>query len=665
MRRIHCHSFLALALAGTLLGLAAGAPASAATGRIEVSAAHASVGEGEPIELRLRVQGDGDGAPDLSVLEQDFQILGVSQMQSTTIVNGRVDQHRDWTVQLLPLHGGSQRIPPITLGGDPATASAPFEVAVRAASNPSDDSSSDAATPGGGRPDVIVETTVDDASPYVQGQVQLKVDLLSTEPILSGQLTDPQIEGASVERMGEDRSYTTTRNGREYSVIERSFVVFPQQSGKLEISPVAFEGQVRDEPRRPAQRRRGSFGRLPSPFGSSLFDEMQAMLQDDFFGPSAADTFFGRGGRTVRAVSEPLVVNVKPRPAQADARWWLPAEAVKLTEEWDSTPDTLQVGEQVTRSLIVQALGVSRDQIPEIDLPPVDGLKQYREPAVDQTVQTDDGLAALKVQKTVVIATRPGDYVLPQVELSWWDTASDRARTATLPERHIRVVPAAGEATPSLAQMPPPTLPDAGPNGGGPGAPDAGPNGGTPGAPDASGATTTGIERVLSDSRWELGAALLAAVGMATFAAWLMVRRARVGRDHGAAARGAGDERANAEGGRQALRGAEQRLRRACTNGDAGAALQALRDVAVASEPVTPQPGPGLAGLVDRLGDPALRAEVEALQRARFAARNDTPWDGAGLWDAYQRVRRTSSGRASRGESEAPRLPGLYPQQSA
>ena len=128
------------------------------------------------------------------------------------------------------------------LRGNPATASTALSVAVRPGARSPAALAVDDDRAGLTSPDTFVEASVDEAAPYVQGQVVLRVKIYSAEPILSGQLSEVQLESAAIERMGDDRSYETTRDGHDYHVIQRTFAIFPQQSGELRIPPVVFEG---------------------------------------------------------------------------------------------------------------------------------------------------------------------------------------------------------------------------------------------------------------------------------------------------------------------------------------------------------------------------------------------------------------------------------------
>jgi hypothetical protein len=283
---------------------------------------------------------------------------------------------------------------------------------------------------------------------------------------------------------------------------------------------------------------------------------------------------------------------------------------------------------------------VAPNQIPELALPEVAGLKQYREPAVDQEVATEAGLAAVKIQKTVVIPTEPGEYVLPELEFEWWDTSADRARSATLPERRFHVVVAPGAPTHTLAGLPQASAP----------------------TPPGDAAGSSGVESDGSESRASAGEGLVSLRSGALVASGILLASALgfalFRRRRSVAARAAVDEGAAALATTaNEPRTAERALKRACRDGDTSAALQALREIAAPLGSGEGSTGP--VSFPEHPQDSSLSTAVAELQRVRFARETADEWDGASLWQAYRRSR---SSQAKPEHGAAPSvLPSLYP----
>ena len=125
-------------------------------------------------------------------------------------------------------------------------------------------------------------------------------------------ITQLELDDAFVRPL-EQNSFQRTINGRPWLVHEIRYAIFPEHSGTLEIPSQRFSARE-STPRR------------------SLFD-------------------LGGGGRQVRRSTEPLTIEVLPRPDSFPGSEWLPAGELTLEESWSTPPEALKVGESATRFL--------------------------------------------------------------------------------------------------------------------------------------------------------------------------------------------------------------------------------------------------------------------------------------------------------------------------
>ncbi len=275
---------------------------------------------------------------------------------------------------------------------------------------------------------VEVELGIDGDHVMVQQQIPVVVRLYSGLLIRGGELSDPRADGAVLERLGNDRQYETTRNGREYQVIERRFSLSPERSGELRIAPVVFEGEVL------ANRggsTRGATGndRLDRLFANPM---VESMFRDSPF------TMFERG-EPVRAQAKAITLQVDPRPTGFGGAHWLPAEAVAIDDSWATEPPRLRAGEPVTRTLTITAKGLAGTQIPEIEIPVPAGLRAY--PEKTETESRTDGatLFGVSAQRVTLIPTAGGRLAMPEIRVTWWDTVAQTERVATVPAMTLDV----------------------------------------------------------------------------------------------------------------------------------------------------------------------------------------------------------------------------------
>jgi hypothetical protein len=264
---------------------------------------------------------------------------------------------------------------------------------------------------------LLLETDINPQKIVMQGQLLLKVRLLRRVDLLNGQLSEPVPSGveAQVKKLGDDRSYELRRNGLLYQVIERDYAIFPQESGQLRIPPLQFDGTIAS--------------------GNSRFDA------------------FTRQGQRVRRTSQPLRVEVTPLPEDLGRRPWLPATNVELQDDWQQQPPKLVVGEPATRTLRLIANGLPAVQLPELKPGVPAGFKSYPDQPSREDQVVSSGIKGTLVLKTALVPTRSGRFNLPAVDLDWWDVSTGTWSHAHLPAIDLDVAPAAGTSSPPPADL--------------------------------------------------------------------------------------------------------------------------------------------------------------------------------------------------------------------
>ncbi|MBF0137394.1 MAG: protein BatD [Magnetococcales bacterium] len=638
--------------------------------------------EGETLRLTLSIAGQQGRLPqpDLTPLEKDFQILGSSSESNVRIINGHVESMVGLTITLLPQRLGRLTIPALTVAG---MKTAPLAIEVVAAGSQArrgaggglgggggGRGAGGAGGAGGGAVDTgayFLEAEVDTKTPYVQGQVVLQVRFYRAVVFTEGEITEPVIEDAVVERLGEDRASTTEIKGRTYEVMERRYAVFPQKSGPLTLPGLVFQGQMRVA--RSAGRDPGGTG----PFANDPFFQ-------NFFG---RDPFAGllAATRPVKLRSEPIQLDVRPRPAEFVGPWWLPAAQITLSEEGLHDPVQIRVGDPLTRTVRLHAKGLAATQLPEIAKPRLDGVNIYPDQPVIQSQPKGKWILGEREEKWAMVATRPGTYTLPAIDIPWWDVTEERAKVAQLPSRTLTVLPAAGGTTASggaSAVDPPATsaasggspplvaapLPDVVPPGSGKGATGSdaasvgsGSSGAStiPGVAADPAATTIPGGQVGSAGNpaaggywpWVAGGLLLA--WLATLGLWWRLRQHTI--------------RSQTPGSNKVVSLSRipppdlAPVREACAIGDPRRIADALLYWASLTWPENPPRS--LGALRDRL-DPANSSVImDRLERGLYAP--ETPWDDVDLWSVLQPLLTVRNSRSSAVQPDEV-LPSLNPE---
>ncbi|HEU4670152.1 MAG TPA: BatD family protein [Dyella sp.] len=348
---------------------------------------------GETVTLNLHSDSAPIGAPDLSALGQDFQVLGQSSGTTSSFVNGQRTVDYSYGVALRPLHEGTLRIPALTVGNEQTQ---PLTLQVTAP-NPAD---ADVHGP------VFIEARFDPQHPYVGQQVALSVKLYYTSNLANASLSDPAIDGADVNRLGNDIDYQAQRNGRTYNVIERRYAVVPQKAGELDMAPIVFQGDLLD--------------------------------------PNDPDSFLGMGA-PVQTRSNPLTLEVQPVPAGWGQSAWLPAR--QLTLGLDGLPDAsapARVGQPFNLTLHIDATGLSFEALPTLTLPTLDGATAYPDKPVTGNRVDGGWITGHREHRFAIVPGRAGTLTLPAITVKWWNVLTRQAETATIPAHRIQVLPAIG-----------------------------------------------------------------------------------------------------------------------------------------------------------------------------------------------------------------------------
>ncbi|MEO8459385.1 MAG: BatD family protein [Dokdonella sp.] len=375
---------------------------------------------GETVTLNVEASGSVDGQPDFSALSSDFKQGATQSSQQMSFVNGVSSNKTLWAVALEPKHAGTIAIAPITVGSAVTT---PLTLNVLPPATSATTHSGD---------DVFLEVHAEPLSPYVQQQVRYTVKLYFVFDLTDGNLGEPAGDGIQMQRLGQDKRYVAEVGGRRYHVVERHYALVPERSGAVTLPALTFRGSASD-PRDPM----GMFNR----------------------------------GRAVSATSDAIDLVVRPKPATWGNSPWLPAADVSLRDEGDVVSE-VRVGDPLTRTVRIQAQGLGYEQIPELQFTAPAGFDVY--PDKPQTQTRDDGtwLFGERIRKFAFVPTKPGKFTLPGMTVRWWNTTTDRAETATLPEREVTVLPASATnvatptptpsaATPSLSISPAAASPDA------------------------------------------------------------------------------------------------------------------------------------------------------------------------------------------------------------
>ncbi|QDP01781.1 BatD family protein [Thalassotalea sp. PS06] len=325
---------------------------------------------------------------DPSPLDKDFIVGRTSVSSQTSMVNFKTTRMTRWTTVLVPQKPGKYTIPAFTIEG---ASSKPIEVEILAANDSRAKKNQD----------VFISTKVSDTRVYVQQQFTLKVKLHLAQELKTGSLTEPQMTGAEIKQIGDDKESMEIINGIRYRTIERSYSVKPNTSGDFTLHTPIFAGEII------SGQRRALF---------SNFDQ----------------------GKPVRVEGKDIDIEVKAKPAEFVGDDWLPSEILTIEDEWPQL-DSFPLGEPITRRVTITAAALSEEQLPQINFKTPDGIKIYPDQQQSQSNVQAGLLISQKVQDFAIVPSKPGIYTIPEVQIPWWNTKTNRVEYASLPQRTFSI----------------------------------------------------------------------------------------------------------------------------------------------------------------------------------------------------------------------------------
>lgn len=337
------------------------------------------------IELDEKVSGN---QLDFSVLANDFNFSAPAISQSMQIINGRASQSTRWQLSLFAKKTGTFVIPAFEVEG---LRTEPITLTVV----PADPN-------GTGSDELFIESSLSSSELYVQQLAYYDVKIYFNGDLQRGSLSQPSLQGATIEQLGKDVEGSELVNGQRYQTITRRYTVIADQHGNFELAAPWFKGEMIDRQ-------------------SSRYD------------------YFAKT-KTVSAQGQALQLTVKPIPENFKGQW-LVSELVALTEEWTPPGQELTQGEPVTRTITLTALDLSDHQLPELSFALPDGIKSYAEQPQSKKAERNGRLVAQKVFTSAVIATKTGDLVLPAIRIPWWNSKTNELAYAELPERTLKASP--------------------------------------------------------------------------------------------------------------------------------------------------------------------------------------------------------------------------------
>ena len=352
-----------------------------------------------------------------------------SQQSSIQIINGKRTSNSSTAFTYILLAGspGTYTIPAasVEVNGEKV-----FSNAISIKVLPQDQNSGNSGNNGGGSAsssrsqaagsrissnDLFITATASKATVHEQEAILLTYKVYTVVNLrqLYGKMPDLKGFHTQEVELPQQKTFTLEHyKGRNYNTtVWSQYVLFPQQTGKLEIPSITFDGVI-----------------------------AQQTVSDDPF-----DAFFNGGGyvEVKKKITTPkVVINVQPLPAKPAGFSGAVGE-FKLASSINATD--VKTNDAVTIKLTLSGTGnMKLIGTPEVKFP--QDFEIYDPKVTDDYKLTNSGLTGTKTFEYLAIPRHAGNFTIPAVEFTYFDLKSNSYKTLKTEAYNLKVAKGQGNA---------------------------------------------------------------------------------------------------------------------------------------------------------------------------------------------------------------------------
>ncbi len=218
------------------------------------------------------------------------------------------------------------------------------------------------------------------------------------------QFTNLQIENAFIIPFTRTVSGIDYINNKKYASLTFYYLVFPYNTGKLEIPELVINASIPPE---------GEYKGQPV---------------------------------TIRTKAQ--TVKVYPIPVDKNEPIELVASNVTIQENWSRPLTDLKVGDVLERTITIRANNTLPSLIPPMELSRPGHVSIYADAPDLQDKRTSNGVNGVRVEKYSYLFEEEGEVLIPEEEVVWWNPTSKKPYRRALNEQTLQIA-----ANPDLALL--------------------------------------------------------------------------------------------------------------------------------------------------------------------------------------------------------------------
>jgi len=149
----------------------------------------------------------------------------------------------------------------------------------------------------------------------------------------------------------------------------------------------------------------------------------------------------------------PLHFRAELPPAARNLDYFLPTSRLTIQQKWSNSLSNLYVGDSVSRTIVVTTEKMQAMLIPPLQLSAPEGVRIYpKGPSVEDEKSVSGVFTqGVRTERASYLFAKSGDYVLPEIEITWWNLAAQKLTTSKLPAVEFHV----SDTTAYVSELPP------------------------------------------------------------------------------------------------------------------------------------------------------------------------------------------------------------------
>jgi hypothetical protein len=134
-----------------------------------------------------------------------------------------------------------------------------------------------------------------------------------------------------------------------------------------------------------------------------------------------------------------------PVPGSYPSPNWLPSSNVTISESWSRSLEDMRIGDSVVRTIQFDAEDLYASMLVNLDFTSESKLRYYPAEAQQVDITELSGVRSGHTQNITLVATEAGRFILPAVEIPWWNTVTDSLEYAGLSAEEFDILTVDGK----------------------------------------------------------------------------------------------------------------------------------------------------------------------------------------------------------------------------